>query len=92
MPFPTSRTVSGSRSTTALPAGSSPAAKNPRAREVEPEELRRLQLWEALRSAAAQIVLAMGEIDQDLDCSQRLLEAQASLQEAVTLSPLGSAA
>lgn len=70
----------------------SPANEGPGAPQAERDEIRRLQLREALRAAATQVVLAMGELDTDADCSQKLAEALANLQQAVALSPLGSAA
>lgn len=69
----------------------SPANERP-APQAERDELRRLQLREALQATATQVVLAMGELDTDTDCSQRLAEALGNLREAVALSPLGSAA
>jgi len=70
----------------------SPANERPGAPQAERDELRRLQLREALQATATQVVLAMGELDTDTDCSQRLAEALGNLREAVALSPLGSAA
>ncbi|WP_339121418.1 hypothetical protein [Pseudonocardia sp. D17] len=56
------------------------------------DEARRLQLRAALVAAATQIVLAMGDLDADQDCSPRLSEASAEMQHAVALSRVGSAA
>lgn len=71
----------------------SPAVDDPGITPAEQQdEARCLQLRAALVAAAAQIVLAMGDLDADQDCSPRLSEASAELQHAVALSRVGSAA
>ncbi|WP_181391858.1 hypothetical protein [Pseudonocardia dioxanivorans] len=71
----------------------SPAVDDPGITPAErQDEVRRLQLRAALVATATQIVLAMGELDADQDCSPRLIGALAEMQHAVALSRVGSAA
>jgi len=75
------------------PVALSPAVDDPGITPAEQQdEVRRLEIRAALVATATQIVLAMGELDEDRDCSPRLSGALAELQHAVALSRVGSAA